>query len=298
MKKNTTYYLIFSLVSMVSFGQEMFTTTNQGDLVSLEYGNYLDLNDIQFENKSVAIDFTSLFNEPIIGFGVAYTNNKLDFEDYDRFHDYSTFEELHNVEVFVRYKKALFNNWTMDLVLAPYLSSTLNEKISREDFTLSYAANFTKVWSKEGLKSSLKLGAGYGTLLGKPNFYPLISYSSAVNENFRYKIGFPVTGVFYKLNEQSGLDFTAKPKSIYVNNASDFNLIDESYNDSKLEFKALKLAIDYKFQFDKNWSSNFGVGYLTASELTISENENTIYDFEANNSLSLNIGISLNINNK
>ncbi|EPR73528.1 hypothetical protein ADIWIN_1558 [Winogradskyella psychrotolerans RS-3] len=284
---------------MVSYGQKMFTTTDAGDVMALEYSSYFNLNEVQLDTKSVTIDFTSVLDKPTIGFGMSYTNNSLDFDAYDRYHDYSAFEELHSIELFARYKKALRNNWDVNFTIAPYLSSTFNEEISSDDFILSYAANFTKTWDKDGLKSSLKIGAGYGSLFGKPNFYPLISYSKNVNEKLRYEIGIPVTGVFYKLNEQSSFDFKAQPESIYANNTSGFSLANEAviYN-SELEFKALKLGLGYQFRFDDNWSTNFNMGYLLGSELTVSESDNTIYDFDSKESLSLNIGISFNINKK
>ncbi|SDH28876.1 hypothetical protein SAMN04489796_102145 [Winogradskyella thalassocola] len=284
---------------MVSYGQKLFTTTDAGDVMALEYGNYLNLNDIQLESKSVAIDFTSLLESSTFGFGLGYTNHSIDFEDYDRFHDYSAFEELHSVEVFARYKTPLVNNWDLNLTVAPYLSSTFNDAISSEDFVLSYAANFTKTWDKDGLKSTLKLGAGYGSLFGKPNFYPLVSYSKDVNKKLRYEIGIPVTGVFYKLNAQSSFNLKVEPESIYTNNTSGFSMENDAViNNSKLEFKAIKLGLGYQFRFDDNWSTSFNMGYLMASELSLSENDNKIYDFGSKESLALNIGISFNINNK
>ncbi|MBU2929411.1 DUF6268 family outer membrane beta-barrel protein [Winogradskyella psychrotolerans] len=299
MRKNTLYYLTFSLVSMVSYGQKMFTTTDSGDLLALDYGNYLNLNDIQLEHKSVAMDFTSLLNSSTFGFGVDYTNHSLDFEDYDRFHDYSAFNELHSVELYARYKTNLVNNWDLNLTVAPYVSSTFNEAISTDDFVLNYAVNFLKTWDNDGLKSTLKLGAGYGSLFGAPNFYPLVSYSQNVSEKLRYEIGLPVTGVFYKLNAQSSLDFKAEPESIYANNVSGFRTETDGvvYN-SKLEFKAVKLGLGYKFHFDDNWSTYFNMGYTMASELSLIDNDNTIYDFDSNESVALNIGISFNINKK
>jgi len=283
---------------MVSYGQQMFTTTDVGDLMTLEYSNYLGLNSVQIESKTTTMDFTSLLDKPTVGFGVGYTNYNLDFQDYDRFRNYSAFETLHSVEIYAKYQKAIAHNWNLDLVVAPYLSSTFNKKITSDDFVFSYAANFIKTWDNDGLKSTLKLGAGYGSLFGKPNFYPLVSYSKNVNEKFRFEIGLPVTGVFYKLNAQSHFDFTAQPESFYANNASSFSIENDEVYNSKLEFKALKLALGYKFHFDDNWSTYFNMGYLMDSELTINNNNNKIYDFDSNESLSLNIGISFNINNK
>lgn len=284
---------------MVSYGQKMFTTTAAEPIMTVAYSSYPSLNAVQLDAKSVVIDFTSVLDKPTIGFGMSYTHNSLDFDEYDRFHDYSAFEDLHSIEVFARYKKVLANNWDVNAVIAPYLSSTFNEAISGDDFILSYAANITKNWDNDGLQSSIKIGAGYGALFGKPNFYPLISYAQDVNEKLRYEIGLPVTGVFYKLNQQSSFDVKAEPESIYANNASSFSLADGTviYN-SELEFTALKLGLGYQFNFDDNWSTYLNMGYLFASDLSLRETENTIYDFDSTESLSLNIGISFNINKK
>ncbi|MFD2914090.1 hypothetical protein [Psychroserpens luteus] len=302
MRKKIIYYLAFSLISMVSYGQEVFSTIGVDDLVTLEYEIYPSLNAIELEKKSVVIDFTTLFDKPTIGFGARYTSHSMGFEDYNMHNMFTSFEELHHVSVYAKYRKALANNWNLDATIAPYLASTFNEGITREDFVLSYSAHFIKNWDNDGLKSSLKLGGGYGSLFGKPNFYPLISYSKAVNKKFRYEIGFPITGAYYKINEQSQIDITAQPESIYANNPSGFNIVNESLIDnSKLQFSALKLSIVYTYLFDDNWSSSFSVGYLAASELTIEDsnsNSNNIYDFDSNESVSLNIGISFNINNK
>jgi len=299
MSRKTLHYLSFSLISLASYGQEIFTTTDVEDLAAFNYEIYPSLNDVQIEEKTIAFNFSSLLNKPKINFGLSYTNNSIDFKDHDMYNDFGSFEEVHSIQVYAQYKKDLIKNWRLDLTIAPYISSTINEKISTDDFVFSYKANFVKSWDNSGFPSYLKIGAGYGTLFGKPNFYPLISYEKHVNEKFKYEIGIPVTGAYYKLNEKSSFDFTAQPESIYANNASGFivNNNDVLHN-SKLEFKAVKLALGYKFHLDENWTTNFNVGYLTNSELTIDNNDNKIYDFDANESLSLNVGISFNLNKK
>ncbi|WP_179352185.1 outer membrane beta-barrel protein [Winogradskyella vidalii] len=274
-------------------------STETEDLVALDYEMYTSLNQIQFENKTVAVDLTSLLEPSNLGFGVTYTNHSIDFEDYEMYHNFQALETLHSVEVFAKYQKALANNWNMGITLAPYLSSTFNDAVSNEDFVFSYAANFIKSWDNDGHKSYLKLGLGYGAVFGKPSFYPLLSYTKHVDEKLRYEIGFPRSGAFYKINTQSSVDFTLAPTSVYANNSSDFSLENGMvYSNSKLEFKALKAALGYTFQFDDYWSSYFSVGYLTASELTLTNNDNKIYDFDSNESLSLNLGISFNLNKK
>ena len=299
MRKRTLHYLTFSLVSMVSYGQKMFTTTDAGDVLALEYSNYLNLNEIQLDHKSVVMDFTSLLDNSTFGFGLDYTNHSLDFDDYKRYHNYAAFEELHSIEIYARYKVNLVNNWNLNLTVAPYLSSTFNETMSSEDVVFSYAANFIKTWDNDGLKSTLKLGAGYGALFGKPNFYPLISYTKELNKKLKYEIGIPVTGIYYQVNEQSSFDLKAEPESIYANNATALSLENgKVLHNSKLEFKAITLGLGYKFQFDDNWSTYFNMGYVMESELGISENDNTVYDFGSNESIALNIGISFNLNKK
>ncbi len=299
MRKNTLQYILVCFISVTAYGQNMFTTTGDADFIALDYANYIDVNDIQIEDKAIAIDFGSLLKASRFGFGIKYTEQSIDFMDYDHYHDFSAFNDVHTIELYLKYHQSINEQWDMDVTLAPNLSSTFEEAIGSEDFIFSYALNFTRVWDNEGLRSYLKLGAGYGALFGEPNFYPLVSYSSEITEKFRVEIGLPVTGLYYKINDQSRIDFTAQPKSIYANNSSGFGFSnDQLYEDSKLELKALKLAAGYHFQFDSNWAANFNVGYLTASEFSIQDSDTTIIDFEANNSIALSIGISFNINNK
>ncbi|MDO6596626.1 hypothetical protein Q4512_06845 [Oceanihabitans sp. 2_MG-2023] len=299
MSKRAIHYITFSLFSLVSFGQEVLTTTNPEDLINVDYEIYPNVNDVQIKNKTVAINFASLLDTSKFNFGLNYTYNTIDFNDHDTHNDFNAFEELHTIQAFAQYKKALINTWDAEFTIAPYIYSTLNKKITKEDFVLSYKANFIKTWDKNGLKSYLKLGAGYGSLFGKPNFYPIISYTSTINEKFKYEIGIPVTGAYYKINNHNTLQITAKPESIYANNASNFMLdTNEMISDSKLEFKAIKLALGYSYRLDKNWTTKCNVGYLTNSELTIKENDNKIYDFDSTESLSINVGLSFNLNKK
>ena len=65
---------------MISYGQEVFTTTGIDDVVTLKYEIYPSLNAIELEKKSVVIDFTTLFDKPTIGFGASYTSHSMGFE--------------------------------------------------------------------------------------------------------------------------------------------------------------------------------------------------------------------------
>ncbi|MFD2541444.1 DUF6268 family outer membrane beta-barrel protein [Lacinutrix gracilariae] len=300
MRKKTLLYFTFSLVSILSYGQEIFTTTNVEDLVAIEYEYFPDASGFKMKNKSIAIDFTSLLKKPTFGFGLNYTNNSIDFKGPDLQSAFRSFREIHTIQMYMNYNKALANNWKVSLEIAPYLSSTFNKKVTSEDFLLSSAAHFIKNWQKDGKESYLKIGAGYGALFGAPNFYPLVTYSNQVSEKFRYQIGIPVTGAYYTINKQSSIDFTAQPESIYANNAAPLFLEDTTaVYDSKLEFQAIKLALGYQLRFDKNWTTSFNVGYLTNSTLTINNNSNNeIYNFDSSESLSVSVGLSFNINKK
>lgn len=299
MRKQTIHYLAFSLVSIMSYGQEIFTTTDIKDFVALDYKIIPNSKDIQLEDKTVTVAFSSLLDKSAIGFGLNYTHNSIDFKDHSLYNDFSAFEELHTVQLYADYKQPLKQNWDLNVAFTPYISSTLNENISSNDLVLSYAVNFVKNWEKNGLKSYLKLGAGYGALFGAPNFYPLVSYSSQVNEKFRYEIGIPVSGAYYNFNDKSRMHIKAEPESIYANNASAFflNNKDVLYN-SKLEFKAVKLSLGYSFHLDSNWATYFNVGYLTNSELSVNNNDNKIYDFGSDEALTLNVGLRFNLNKK
>jgi len=210
------------------------------------------------------------------------------------------FENIHAIRLNFIYRKPLKNNWSINALVSPMLSSTFTGDISADDFFYNTILSTSKIWVKNDLKSNLTLGVGFGTLFGNPRLFPMVSYNKQLSLNTRYSIGLPVTGVFYNINEKNAINFTLSPEGVFANNSSRIlNTQNEEIQNSRLQFNGLKLTLGYQLKFDENWITHFKFGYMPISGMEILDLEdNTVYDIDTNESIFLNIAVSFNLNKK
>lgn len=270
------------------------------ELARFDYTMIPSIGDIELKRTSIAFNFGAKVKKGLLGFGLGYDNSTLYFKSADAHNLHNNFTNLHTVRMNIVYRKPLKNNWAFNTVFAPMLSSNFAGSLTTEDFVFNSFTSFSKRWFKNELKSSLNIGLGFGTLFGSPRLFPLASYYSEINEKLSFSIGLPRTEVTYKLNDFNSINLNVKPEGLYANNSSDLVLEDgKIYENSKVVYNALKLSLGYNMKFEKNWVASFNLGYIPVSSVTILDNnDNDINDFNTDDSVFVNVGVSFNINKK
>ncbi|MEM9678728.1 MAG: DUF6268 family outer membrane beta-barrel protein [Bacteroidota bacterium] len=282
-------------------GQQIGNPLDGIEIGRLEYGYISGIGDVQIERKGIGFNFGKPLKKGQSGIGVGYNNFHLTFKDASEFNNFSSFDHIHNIRLSLFYRRPLKNNWSFSLGISPLISSTLNDNISGEDIVYTSFTSVSKRWLKDGNISVLNLGIGFGTLFGRPSVFPVISYFKQVSEAFSYALGLPQTGAFFTLNDKNRIDITARPEGLFGNNATELAFDDGNATriNTKLQYNALRLNVTYNLKFGANWTTFFTAGYIPFSTLKVVDDDNNdLYDFNADDSAFFNVGIRFNINRK
>lgn len=292
--------LFFSYFTMLLTAQNSPFSGNGLELGRFEYNLLPSLGDTQLEKTTLSIGMGKMLKKSLLAFGLNYTKYDIFFKGVKLGNMLDDFENIHTLRLNLIYRRPLKNNWSLNALISPMLSSTFSEDVSTDDFFYNTFLSTSKMWVKDDLKSNLTLGVGFGTLFGRPRFFPMVSYSKQLSLKTRYSIGLPITGFFHDFNEKNGVNFTISPEGLFANNASSIlNTQNEKINNSRLQFNGLKLAMGYQLKFEENWITHFKLGYMPISNMEVIDLEdNTLYDINTNETIFLNIAVSFNLNKK
>lgn len=298
MKKLTV--LFFINFAMCVTAQSSPFSGNGLELGRFEYSLLPSIGNTQLEKTAVSVGLGKKFGKSLLTFGINYTKYDIYFKDILLGNTLSDFENIHTMRINFFYSRPLKNNWFVNALVSPMLSSTLTEDISTDDFFYNTFLSASKLWIKNDLRTNLTLGVGFGTLFGRPRVFPIVSYSKQLSLNTRYSIGLPFSGLFHDINEKNTINFTLSPEGLFANNASSIlNTENEEINNSRLQFNGLKLTLGYQLKFDENWITHFKLGYMPISNMEVIDLEdNTLYDINTNETIFLNIAVSFNLNKK
>ncbi|MBV7267748.1 DUF6268 family outer membrane beta-barrel protein [Winogradskyella luteola] len=297
---NKIAVLFFSFFTMLSTAQNAPLLSNGLELGRFEYSLLPSLGDTQLEKTAVSLGMGKKINKSLLAVRLNYTKYDIYFKDALFGNALNDFENIHTIRLNLIYKRPLRNNWFLNALISPMLSSTFEGDISADDFFYNTFLSTSKVWTKNDLKSNLTVGIGFGTLFGRPRLFPLVSYSRQVSLNTKYSIGLPVTGLFHNIDKKSAINFTLSPEGFFANNsASILNAQGEEIANSRMQFNGLKIALGYQLKFEENWITHFKLGYMPISNMEVIDIEDdTLYDIDTNETIFLNIAVSFNLNKK
>ncbi|MEF3079575.1 DUF6268 family outer membrane beta-barrel protein [Winogradskyella poriferorum] len=301
MKKIILHIIIVNAMVNAVAGQDLGTEKETKTSLNLFYDLYPTLNSVDLDTKGFV--FNTIFTVPKgeLGIGAAYTYNMLNSDTYTWSPELMAFGDFHQIQLLMNYNYTINNKWSLGVEFSPLITSTLETSLQSNAIVLESQVELKRILDQKAKPSYLSVGLAYGTELGAPKIYPTLSYFNTVNEKLSYKLGFPETAIYYRLNNQSKFDFTVAPQSVYTlhNQPLYDNNLAADVTDSYLEFTALQSSLRYHFDFNNNWSSFFKIGYTTSSTMKIKalDTDNTIYDFKADNGFMVGFGLNFNINN-
>lgn len=296
------FVFIFTSSSICRAQLEMMSPNNGFEIGRLEYGLLPSVGDVQFQKTHLSLGGGfKLGEKSIMGVRVGYTLIDTYFKENPSFVGFEDFENLNLINLNVFYRLTLKEDWAFNIALMPVLSSTLQTSITAEDLIFNSMSSLTKKWRNDnGEKRLLTFGLLFGTQFGAPRLLPLINYTHEINKSSKYMIGLPVTGYFHTIDEKNTIDFTIRPEGFFVNNPATNSFEPNSMvRDANLQFNAFRFGVGYHLKFNTNWVTHFNLGFVPASNLEVVDSDNnTLYDFDADASVFLNIALSFNINRK
>ncbi|MDY8136140.1 DUF6268 family outer membrane beta-barrel protein [Aquimarina sp. 2201CG5-10] len=266
----------------------------------IEYTMVPDIGDVSMQQYNAQAAIGKRLGKGMIGFGVNYTHSNFTFNNATTNFDTSSYETFHTIRGNLFYRRALGNSWSGNLVVSPVLSSNFESGISSEDFFINAIASVSKRWRKDESLATLTMGLGYGTMLGKPRFIPVISYRKKINDQWSYGLGAPKTNVQYQLNPKNEFVAFAGFNGLFANNSSSVTFSNtESLTDTKIQYNSLNLGLEHHFKIQPNWTTLIRLGYSPWNQLRILDNDfNEVYEFETNGSLFISMGLRFNLKTK
>lgn len=250
--------LVIITVSCFHFAQAQLT-----DIARLEYS---------FIPKSKSEDqytrLRALFNYPIetsedcyFVIGAEYNRIILNLED-DYSFDTSFLETIHIIDLNLAYTFKTSEKWRIGLKFNPRIASTLNEKLTSDDFLLNGGVYFINDRTEdESLKKPYRLiiGLTYNATAGIPFPLPLVSYYRRINDNWSFSAGVPKSNLKYFFNEKNMLQTFVTLDGYFAHLQRPFEL-----NGKQVDNISLSLVVGglgYEYCFTKNLVAYLYTGY-------------------------------------
>lgn len=260
--------------------------------------DYISYERSYFNNKSLISasldEFKSSFkfkNSRII---MKYSNLNVNMINNSSYYENEAFKNLYTIGLGIKKKIKINNVWNSELFFVPQWTTNYFDKLYFDNIVFNTNLSFIKVLNNQ---SSLKLSLEYGTLFGKPSFYPLIEYNGILSRNLKYTIGFPKMNFRYDLNMNNSIE-------IYSNFESYYTLLSPYYSNNLNEYvdnlnsfyqSRIESGFEYKYIFNNESILNLKIGKSFYNILEIEEQNSKVkYDF--NNNFIIAMGIKYNLN--
>lgn len=270
------------------------------ELGRFEYSILPDLGDTDLRRYSLNVTGGKQIKSGSIGLGLAYSLNDFTFFNASRTFDKSLYGEIHTISTNIFYKHNVNSSWSLNISVAPTLSSNFKNGLNNEDFVFNTSVTASKRWETDSGFSVLSFGILYGTILGEPQFLPAVSFRKIVNEKWGYHLGIPLTGVHYTIDERHSFLARASFSGLYGNNSENTTFMGiGDFTNTKLSYRGVDLGLEHNYRIQPNLTTVIRIGYVLADRLEVlDEDNNLLYDFEPNNSVYLTMGLKFNLNKK
>lgn len=269
-----------------------------GEMGIWEYSMVPGIGDVDLEKHNASLFGAFTLHKGLLEAGLTYNNHNFNFYGTSTDFDTTVYESMHTLTAHIAYRRPLNTQWSINVAMAPMLSSNFNEVVSSEDFVMNAFLAFIRSWSHGNGASQLTMGIGYGTLFGSPRFFPIISFKNKVNERWSYSLGIPQTGISYAFTERHVLRARVTPIGLYANSSEPIFLNGIGYvQNPKLRFNGRDFGLEHNYRLQPRLTTVLRVGYTNVDNLDVLDDNNGIlYDFEPDGSPYITMGIQYNLN--
>lgn len=285
---------MISLLYNIGYGQ----FSDNAERGRFEYILAPSLGNTELRQYSLSISGELPIRSSTLELGISYDDYELSYYGRNTNFDVSSYERIHTLGTYFHYRYYFNSEWSIDLSVAPTLSSNFKNGISGEDIVLNGMSVISRRTNTKRGFTKLIIGLGHGTLIGEPRLFPVVGFEHKVSSSWRYFIGFPKTGLDYSFNERHKLLLTVSVSGLYANNSQTVSYGNSmGLRDTKLRYNVLDLGVQHSFKLQPNLTTIVRAGYLPKNRLEILDNgNNLIYDFEPNGSAYIAMGLIFNLN--
>jgi hypothetical protein len=215
--------------------------------------------------------------------GLSFTWHYFDFTGVDLY-NISTFD----ISIPVNLMIPINPKWMIMAVAAPGVHSDL-KKVDYRDFKSAFLllANYTY---SEDLQISI--GAAYSRIFGEDRFFPAAGLTWKPAAAWTIRLVFPKPAVIYALNDKLRFMIGAEPAG------GEWNIQDPVINNNDneeytFEFKGWRVGGGAEYDVTGMWTVYLDAGSTFSRTYKIENDDNTILNSDANDTLSLRLGLQL-----
>ncbi|MBQ4819429.1 DUF6268 family outer membrane beta-barrel protein [Aquimarina sp. MMG016] len=269
------------------------------EIAGIEYTTIPGIGETSVQKYQVNAGYRTKLPNGMLSYGLSYTYHEFMYATSTVPFDPYSYENLHVISTNLFYQHTITNSWYINLMMSPTIQSNLEDGISNEDIIINAMITGSKKWGNANNFSILNFGAGYGTQFGRPRIIPVISFRYKINK-WNYFIGFPESGITYQPNIRHKVSANAFFNGVFGNISSQVTFPDiGTHTNTKLQYNTLDIGVAYKYRIQPNWTTVIRAGYSPWNELKIlDQNNNDIYDFEADSSIFISMGLKFNLNKR
>lgn len=246
-------------------------------------------NSFGFNNSSVEINVPTKLKKGLFINSLSYSKYKINYTSTESINtDY--LESFNSIEYSLKYLNILNSNWSYSVEISPTISSNFESKILFKDVIL----NGELVFKRKLKVGSFQIGLLKNSNVGFKNLVPVISYSSSINDNINYTLGFPQSKVQYKLNSTNSLNLYIKPKGFYAN-LSDAIMLNSFEEAEKALFQSVITGLNYIHKIDDYWKISLDAGYQLKADYKLLNNNRSVYEFNSKNKLYMGLNLKFDL---
>lgn len=285
----------FVLILVLGLGTKGFAQTN-GQYIGWQYGLYPSGNQYTTVSKSKLYgNFTNRFNNLNFNHAVQLEVDQFDFP-FELSANRSSAFYVYDFSYAVDLSYAISEFMEVHLEFEPSLTSNLEKALSTEDIFFYGGAYALMRGKMDATPFYFKFGVSYSSYLGEPEFLPVLTFFTRVSEKLSFTLGFPESGIMYKLVPSGTLSAGLLYEGKYVNLSAPFYL-NENDPAEKLKWEWTSLTVHYSYELNELWSFEVGGGYLLKNDYSLrNERDETLSTITLDPSPFLSSGIKLMFN--
>lgn len=263
--------------------------------ISLNFTSIPDLGGNDVSSYGANLNVGLPLKKNFIGLSLGYQNFDFTFGESTNRIDLSAFENIQVFRTGLSFIRPLNGSLRFLISGGAAIMSNLDGDLSSNDLVFNAIIGAIKSWGDDSRKSSLLIGAFYGTQLGEPTLLPAISFRQRLNDRWSYSLGIPVTGITYNMGQRHRLALQASPQGIFANNSSLARVEgNRTITNTKLQFNGITTRLFYQYRFAKNLALFAEGGFMPSATLKVLDDDNNdIIDLGAGSGAFFNVGLRL-----
>ena len=290
------YFTIFSLTSIVSFGQI-------SDLARIEYVTLPGSSDegASLNRYRVMVNYPIKLKKEEAYFVIGADYRYISFTADQNIVPFETenLSKIKQLSISLGYTYKINKDWRFGAQIQPGYSTNLKVKnISFKDAVLSGTIVFIK--DKKNATTTQKpyrliLGLALSGNGGFP-ILPFISYYRKFHSNWSYNFGVPKTHLQYHISERNRLKLVLKIDGFKTNLQNELDIGSENEKATRFRQRLLLGGLRYEYKLTKNLEFYLNGSYIIDNSLELRDSSrNTLFEFQEDNSFYIQTGLRFKV---